>query len=852
MAAEDSQPSASSLLAKLSVEEKLSLLTGDSVWTIAANYPRLGINSSIRLSDGPHGIRKPLNDLTLQESHPATCFPTGSALACSWSTKRLLDIGEALSKECCYFEDIKVLLGPAMNLKRHPGGGRNLEYFSEDPVLTGKLAAAYVRGVQASGQVSACVKHFAANNQETHRMVVNTVVDERTLRELYLRSFEITLQEAGPKFVMGAYNKLNDQYCCNNEWLLQSILRDEWNFQGICVTDWGATDDRVQSIKTGMDLEMPGTGTLHHADIESALESGRLNMKEIEICAERILAFLLESSNKPNQVSLDQQLFDVHHELAHEVSMECAVLLKNENKILPLARNTKVALIGDFAKGHPRFQGMGSSHVSPTRVSNAYDAMTEYTDSILFAPGYNADEEGEAVRQDMIDEAIAVAEQSQVVVLMIGLPEILESEGFDRTNLKLPNQHIALIEFICQNHENVVVVLNNGGTVELPESLLQARAILEGYLLGQAAGSAIVDLLFGKASPSGKLPETMPICVNDIPAASYFPGTRDAVEYREGLDVGYRYFNSSMNSIPVQFPFGFGLTYTTFEYSNLQVEIQQDTNDCKRVQVSLQLLNSGTMEAKEVVQLYVCPLNPTVYRPYHELKAFSKLFLQPDQQDTVTFLLTERDFAFFDIGIQDWIVEDGASFEIQVGSSSRDIHLKQNVVFSNSGSTSSMLARQSYPVQEHWAKGDMIVDDEVFANRFGARKDALLEDMEERRRAMDDPRKVAHHKINRNSLMKEISAVSRLGALVNWIVFRLGCQEIQPGPYERREVQMVRENVANLPLRSLALYSKGMISFSVLDPLIVALNGYIGLAICQLTYNSFRALIGWTRSKLNV
>lgn len=842
---EDDSLSSSSLLANLSLREKLSLLTGDSLWTVAADIPRLRLNASLRLSDGPHGIRKPLNDLTLQESFLATCFPTGCALACSWSTTVLYDVGEALSKECDYFEDIKVLLGPAMNLKRHPGGGRNLEYFSEDPVLTGKMATSYVQGVQASGRIGACVKHFAVNNQESHRMVIDAVVDERTLRELYLRGFETTMLEAHPKFVMGAYNKINQVYCCNHPQLLQSILRDEWKFEGVCVTDWGATDDRVASIKTGMDLEMPGTGVLHHADIEAALESGRLTVEEIDRCVNRILRFLLESSAK-SKVAPEEKLFDLHHRLAHDVAMECAVLLKNESNVLPLKRNTNVALIGDFARD-PRYQGMGSSHVSATKVSDAYDKMTEYTDSVRFARGYDADEDNDLVRQDVIDQALAVAKQAQVVVLFLGLPEILESEGFDRPNLQLPKQHIVLLESICQIHENVVVVLSNGGTVELPASFLKVKVILEGYLLGQAGGSAIVDLLFGKASPCGRLPETMPMSVKDIPANSYFPGTRDRVEYREGLDVGYRYFDTV--NMSVQFPFGHGLTYTTFEYDQLQVDILQDTPECKRVHVSMHLKNTGTVPAKEVVQLYICPLNPTVYRPYHELKAFSKVPLEPGQADTVTFLLTEKDFAFYDIGIQDWIVEDGSSFEIQVGASSQSIHLKGNVTFATgSGTTSSSLARESYPVRP---RGEMIaMDDDTFTKRFGMEKEAVLVEVRRSRRVMDEPNSPTNTAIHRNSLLKEVSAASILGSLLSWIVFRVGCKEIKSGPSERREIRMVQENVANLPLRTLVLFSKGMMPFAVLDILIVALNGNYGLALYQLLSTFTKALIRWVISKV--
>ncbi|KAL3931057.1 MAG: hypothetical protein SGBAC_011488 [Bacillariaceae sp.] len=692
----------SQILSKLTLEEKLSLLTGNDIWTLSANFPRLDISTRLRLSDGPHGIRKPINDLTLQEAFPATCFPPACALACSWSQDVLEEVGEALSRECDYFGDIFVLLGPAMNLKRHPGGGRNLEYFSEDPYLTGKLAASYIRGVQASGRIGACPKHFAVNNQESHRMVVDAIVDERTMRELYLLSFEIAVRESEPKFIMGAYNRLNGTYCCNHKKLLQEILRSEWGFDGVCVTDWGATDDRAASIRAGMDLEMPGSSRLHHELIRNALEQKKLTIEDIDICAERVLRFLLESSIQP-KVPKDDEVMDRHHVLAHEIAMECAVLLKNDHQTLPLAKGTKVALIGDFSKASPRYQGMGSSHVSATKVPCAYDAMTQYTDSIYFSRGYDADNDDDTIDQAMIDDALTVAMRADVVVMFLGLPEIMESEGFDRIHLQLPKQCIVLFETIQRVHAKVVIVLSNGGTVELPESFLEAQAILEGYLLGQASGLAIVDLLFGKSSPCGRLPETMPISAKDIPSDLYFPGTRDRVEYREGLDVGYRYFDTA--NAPVRFPFGHGLTYTTFEYSGLRIKVLQDDHMCKKVEVALELRNTGSVSAKEVAQLYIRPVDATVYRPYHELKAFSKILLQPSQSETLTWELTERDFAFYDIGSHAWIVESGCSFEVRLGASSRDIRLKEIVKFSH-GQESSLLARDSYPLGKQPRKND--------------------------------------------------------------------------------------------------------------------------------------------------
>lgn len=828
----------SSLLSKLALEEKLALLTGDGLWTVTANFPRLDLNSSFRLSDGPHGVRKPLSDLTLQEAFPATCFPAGCALACSWSTDVLFKVGQALSVECEYF-DIQVLLGPAMNLKRHPGGGRNLEYFSEDPILTGRLAAAYVKGVQESGSTSACVKHFAVNNQESHRMVVNVVVDERTLREIYLTSFEIAIRESKPKFVMGAYNRLNGRYCCNHQQLLQT-LRDEWEFEGICVTDWGATNDRVESIKAGLDLEMPTTGKLHYSKIKKALLDGRLSHLEIDRCAQRILDFLLRVKEQKPKATSNDDPFEDNHQVAHDIAMECAVLLQNKRNLLPLAKNTSIALIGDFAKDNPRYQGMGSSHVSPTKVTNAYDAIKSHTDSVVFAQGYNADQEDDLVDEDLIREAVKLTSQAQAVVLFLGLPMILESEGFDRFNLQMPKQHVALLEAVCQAHDKIVVVLHNGGVIELPKSLLQVSAIVEGYLLGQAGAVAIVDLLFGVASPCGKLPETLAISVKDVPSESYFPGTRDRVEYREGLDVGYRHFNTARG--PLYFPFGHGLSYTTFEYRHLSVSIAKDEDRNKQVKISFELSNTGaTFEAKEIVQYYIHQLSPTVYRPYHELKDFSKVSLRPGEVETVCFELSSRAFAFYDIGHSSWIVEPG-TYEIQIGASSQDIRLRKQITFTT-GIESSQVARESYPPKERVPNTDT-VSNETFARRFGHHQESILEIIQTQVTNDRQP-------IHQNSLLKEVAKRSIIGKILLWIIFKVACKEVKAGPSKRREVRMLRENVENLPLRTFILFSKGVLSFNFLKWLIIILNGQFLFALFQEVRNGLRNFTIWMKNKLS-
>jgi beta-glucosidase len=694
---ENSQPPPSPLrAADLTLPEKLLLVSGKSLWTLNDLQPRIPshILPSLRLSDGPHGVRKPLSEMNLQQSHPATCFPTAAALACSWDGRLLQKVGVALRLECLHY-GISILLGPGINLKRHAAGGRNFEYFSEDPLLTARCAAFYIHGIQATGQVAACAKHYAVNNQESHRFVVNAKIDERTCRELYLRHFEYickapqetmgktsssssssSVLELGlsaiPATLMCSYNKVNGVHCSEHSVLLNDILRREWGYQGVVMTDWGATNNRALGIKASLDLEMPGSHGAHNGIIRKALKtsssaaaaassSSRGNhgkddgdpdnpivslseLDHLDPCVDRILNLIHElrdsspdaavhasattTNNNNNNATTNTPATTVdwasHHELAKQVAMECAVLLKNDDNLLPLRRNTSVAVIGDFAKDHPRYQGMGSSQVFSECVVSALTEFKSYTNQVYFSKGYHAGDEHFSHQQEqqqnsqdgdddnddemwidteLLDQAVQVAQKAEVVILFIGLPALMESEGFDRPHLSLPAQHNALVHEICRVHKKVVVVLSNGGAVEMPWAN-EPQAIFEGYLLGEMGGAAVVELIFGQQSPCGKLAETVPIRQSDILADAYFPGTSDGdgycVEHREGLQVGYRYFDSVQYK-SVRFPFGHGLTYTTFDYSDLKVNIRQDDEATKVVDVSFSLTNNGNITGKAVV-----------------------------------------------------------------------------------------------------------------------------------------------------------------------------------------------------------------------------------------------------------
>ncbi|MBN1247121.1 MAG: glycoside hydrolase family 3 C-terminal domain-containing protein [Anaerolineae bacterium] len=659
------------LVRHLTLEEKASLCSGQDAWRTKA-IERLGI-PSIMMTDGPHGLRKVVGEegqLAGADTVPATCFPSGATLAASWDRAVMARVGRAIAREA-QAEGVRIVLGPAVNIKRSPLCGRNFEYLSEDPYLVGELARAYISAVQAEG-VGTSIKHFAANNQETRRLTIDTIVDERTLREIYLPGFETAVKKAQPWTVMAAYNRLNGTYCTEHPWLLTEVLRDDWGYEGAVVSDWGAVNDRPAGVAAGLALEMPGGGEDNDRLIVEAVRAGTLDEAVLDRAVERLLRLIFRAADGCQ----DNATYDAaaHHALARKVAGECAVLLKNEDAILPLPKKGTIAFVGAFAKD-PRYQGGGSSHVNPSRMDTAYDAAVGLVGEraeITYAPGYIV--EAETIDAPLRAEAQAVAAAADVAVVFIGLTDVFESEGYDRTHLGLPANHIALLAAVREVQENVVVVLSNGSPVAMPW-LDQAKAVLEGYLGGQAGGGAIVDVLFGEVNPSGKLAETLPARLEDTPAYLNFPGDATKVVYAEGLHVGYRYYDA--RALAPLFPFGHGLSYTTFAYSNLIVD-KTTMTDAETVTASVTITNTGEIAGKEVVQLYVRDIEATVIRPPKELKGFDKVELAPGETTTVAFMLDKRAFAYWDEARGDWHVETG-DFEILVGASSADIRLRTQV-----------------------------------------------------------------------------------------------------------------------------------------------------------------------------
>ena len=659
---------AKELVNRMTLEEKAVLLTGNGWW---ATHPidRLGV-PSISLTDGPHGVRKG-QGAGLSTSVPATCFPTASALSCSWDADLSREVGVALGEESQAI-DVQILLGPGINMKRSPLGGRNFEYFSEDPVLAGRLAAAYIEGVQSQG-VGTSLKHYAVNNQEFERMATSSNVDERTLHEIYLPAFEIAVREGKPWTVMSSYNLVNGVYASEHEELLRDILRKKWGFAGFVVSDWGGINDRVAGLKAGTNLEMPGSGRYNANKIVQAVQSGAVSADQLDESVREVLAVILKAHDgHKSGVSLD---VDGHHELARKAAGESIVLLKNVDRLLPLNVNElkRIAIIGEFAK-LPRYQGSGSSQVNPTQVSNAYDELVKIAgddQKVVYAVGYNS--EGE-VTERLLDDARKAAVRAEVAIVFAGLPDSYESEGFDRASLDIPLGHQQLIEAVASVQPNVAVVLMNGSAVTMPWAD-KVKAIVEAWLGGQAGGGALADVLTGAVNPSGKLAETFPNSIYDTPTFPHFPARNRHANYGEGIFIGYRYYDTK-NLRPL-FPFGFGLSYTTFSYTGIKAAATsiKDTDD---LTVEVSVKNTGAVAGKEVVQLYLREQHPLVLRPEKELRAFQKITLSPGEEKTVTFRLSKRDFAYYDSALRAWSVHSG-KFDILAGGSSRDLPLKATV-----------------------------------------------------------------------------------------------------------------------------------------------------------------------------
>ncbi|MFU0799664.1 MAG: glycoside hydrolase family 3 C-terminal domain-containing protein [Xylanivirga thermophila] len=714
------------IIKEMTLEEKASLCSGLDFWHTKC-IKRLNV-PSIMMADGPHGLRKQADEtdhLGLNVSVPATCFPSGATLACSWDRSLLEKVGEALGEEC-QAQGVSILLGPAVNIKRSPLCGRNFEYFSEDPYLSSELAASHIKGVQSQG-VGTSLKHFTANNQEHKRLIIDAKIDERTLREIYLSSFEGTVKQAKPWTVMCAYNKVNGKYCSENRYLLTDILREEWGYEGFVVSDWGAVNDRVDALISGLELEMPSSGGTGDRKIIDAVKKGVLSESVLDEAVERLLRIIFKAiDNKREGATYDE---DVHHQLAREVARECMVLLKNEDEILPLKKEGTLAVIGSFAK-YPRYQGGGSSHVNPTRVDSALGEIKKLAGAnmgVLYADGYRLDGESglfsgkafssnsDIVDETLIKEAKEIAQKADVAVVFAGLPESYESEAFDRRHIRIPEGHRQLIEEVAEVNKNIIVILSNGSPIEMPW-LDRVKGVLEGYLGGQAFGGAVADLLFGIANPCGKLAETFPVKLSDNPSYLNFPGDGTKVEYREGLFVGYRYYEAK--KMETLFPFGYGLSYTSFDYTDIWID-RDSILDTEELTVNIKIKNTGSVTGKEIVQLYVKDIESSVVRPIKELKGFEKISLKPGEEKTVTFTLGKRAFAYYNEDIKDWYVEDG-EFEILVGGSSRCTPLKAVVYISSTEKIKKIYTRNS-TVEDIMAspKGQKILEEFIKDSPLG-------------------------------------------------------------------------------------------------------------------------------------
>lgn len=662
------------LISKMTLEEKAGLCSGADFWH-TKSVAHLGI-PAVAVSDGPHGLRKQdgeADHLGLNESIRAVCFPTGCALAASFDKSLARLLGETLGNEC-QAENVSTILGPAMNIKRSPLCGRNFEYYSEDPLVSTELGAAYVQGVQ-SKNVGTSPKHFMANSQEFHRMTSDSVMDERTMRELYLASFEGMVKKGKPWTIMNSYNKLNGTYLCENREILTDILRKEWGFDGYVMTDWGAMNNRIEALKAGCNLEMPSSGGITDAEIVKAVTDGSMDETVLDQACEEFLNIVFRyEENRDISAVFDREK---DHETARMIEEESIVLLKNEDGILPLDSGKKIALIGKYAAS-PRYQGGGSSHINSFKVESAMDAL-KGMENVVYAQGY--DDVQDVTDERLLAEAVEIAGNADVAVIFAGLPDNFESEGYDRKHLRMPDCQIRLIGAIAAVQSNVIVVLHNGAPVEMPW-IGCVKAVLEAYLGGQAVGGAVANVLFGKVNPSGHLPETFPLRLQDTPCYLTYGGENDRSEYTEGVFVGYRYYTS--REMPVLFPFGHGLSYTTFEYSNLKIDNFENSikkihvRESDGIKVTVDVSNTGSRTGKDVVQLYVSAKDNKVIRPVRELRGFEKVELQPGETKTVSFELDSRAFAYWNKGISDWYVETGI-YEIQIGKNAQEILLSAEV-----------------------------------------------------------------------------------------------------------------------------------------------------------------------------
>ena len=788
------------LLKKLTLEEKCALLSGAETFK-TRGMPKHGI-PQIWLSDGPHGLRKQAGEsdhLGLNPSVPATCFPTASAIANSWDAALGEKIGAALGEEAAA-QEVSVVLGPGLNMKRNPLCGRSFEYFSEDPYLAGKLAAGYIRGIQSKG-VAACPKHFAVNSQETRRMASDSIVDERTLREIYLTGFEIAVKEGHPRSIMSSYNLVNGTYANENKHLLMEILRGEWGFDGAVITDWGGSNDHALGVKNGSTLEMPAPGGDSVRELLAALESRKITESDIDARLSELLPLVFDT-----KAALDAapREFDAaaHHALARRAAAESLVLLKNEGSLLPLAAGSKVAVIGDFAK-NPRYQGAGSSMVNSTQVDVLLDKLIDSELNVIgYQQGFDRHGKPDAALQK---SACELATQADTVILCMGLDEIAESEGLDRSNLRLAQNQVDLLQAVAAVNPKIVVVLYSGSVVETPW-LDNCQALLYAALGGQAGAGAVADALIGKVNPCGKLAETWPLAYADVPSAADFATRRKTVEYREGLYIGYRYFTTAEKA--VRFPFGYGMSYTTFAYSDMAADEQG---------VSLTVTNTGSVAGTEIVQLYIAKKNSELFRPARELKGFARVTLAPGEKQRITIMLDDKAFRFWNVKANRWEIE-GGEYELLVGASVEDIRLCEKISVHGTATV--------HPYEDRdldcYYKGDVLsVSDADFEKLLG------------------HPIPNGKTKIDRNLTLGELNhARSPLGWLV-WLVLTI----LLDVSYKRGKPDLNILFQYNMPLRALAKMTNGAISMGMVDGIVMELQGFWILGLVRVIYEAIKNVV---------
>jgi beta-glucosidase len=770
------------IIEKMTNKEKAQLGSGADFWHTQP-IPRLGI-PSIMMTDGPHGLRKQKaqgDHIGLSQSYPATCFPTAATTANSWDKELLKQMGEALAKEC-HSQHVSVLLGPGINIKRSPLCGRNFEYFSEDPFLVGELASVLVQSIENKG-IGTSLKHFAVNNQEYNRMVSNSIVDRRALHEIYLSAFEKVVKQAKPSTIMAAYNKVNGTYCCENTFLLNDLLRNQWGYNGVVVSDWGATNDRIKSVQAGMDLQMPGSARDDDEKLTAALNEGRIDAKTVDASVSRLLNLI--TSHPTDGLPINEE---IHHQLARKIAADSFVLLKNDH-LLPLDSKDGILIVGDMAK-HPRYQGSGSSLISPTKLPSLIDVFDVKQIPYTYTQGVGS---GDVINEELLQSAVTLAKQAKIVLIMTGLPETYESEGFDREHLDMPKSHNELIRRISEINKNTIVILSAGSPITMPW-LSSVGAVLHTYLSGQAGSEAIVDVLFGDVNPSGKLAETYPKDIKDTPCYSTFAQPGRNACYKESIFVGYRYYDTF--NVDVLFPFGYGLSYTAFRYDDLKIE-----GEMPNLTVSFTVQNIGHVFGSEIVQLYVHHKNPTIFKAARELKGFDKNHLEPNETKVVSLSLDERSFGYFNTDINDWVIENG-EYEIQVGASIEDIRLRSSVFYIKNTVDTSVKSLPEFVPDYYGRNHPISISDGNFTQLTGIPIPFAFKRKEE--------------PFTINSTITELSDVW-IGRLLASIAMKQSKKMMPSAIHDEKIMKMVEKGVKESPLRSLVAMSNGALTYRMVQ-----------------------------------